>query len=258
MSHFQQEKFVEIASEYLNLINSEKIFELGSYDVNGSIKPLFSFNEYIGVDVSEGPNVDKIYDGKNLDFLSDNYFDLSISCNCFEHNPHWKSNLADMYRVTKEEGSIIVQIASRGFDEHGTTRTKPSLSIASQEKGWNYYRNVTVKEFLNESSKLNLKYHYITYNPFSRDLYFFGKKGLKIGDKKNKEIRKEFNKLIKPAFVRHEGEKLRYLKLAWKIVFKFPLFILMYLLPDPKYQNIRFNYGKNKKKLKNFIRSIFK
>ena len=27
MSHFQQEKFVEIASKYLNLTNSEKIFE---------------------------------------------------------------------------------------------------------------------------------------------------------------------------------------------------------------------------------------
>ena len=63
MSHFQQEKFVEIASEYLNLTYSKKVFELGSYDINGSIKPLFSFNEYIGVDVSEGPNVDKVYDG---------------------------------------------------------------------------------------------------------------------------------------------------------------------------------------------------
>ena len=258
MSHFQQEKFVEIASEYLNLTHSEKIFELGSYDVNGSIKPLFSFDEYLGIDVSEGPNVDKIYDGKNLNFLSDDYFDVSISCNCFEHNPHWKSNLADMYRVTKEEGHLIVQIASRGFDEHGTVRTDPSLSLASQEKGWNYYRNVTLKEFLNESSKLDFKYHYITYNPFSRDLYFFGKKGLKISNKKNKEIKKEFNKLIKPAFVRHEGEKLRYIKLAWKIVFKFPLFILMYILPDPKYQNIRFIYSNNKKKLKNFIRSLFK
>ena len=70
MSHFQQEKFVEIASEYLNLTYSKKVFELGSYDINGSIKPLFSFNEYIGVDVSEGPNVDKVYDGKNLSFLS--------------------------------------------------------------------------------------------------------------------------------------------------------------------------------------------
>ena len=258
MSHFQQEKFVEIASEYLNLTYSEKIFELGSYDVNGSIKPLFSFHEYIGVDVSEGPNVDKIYDGKNLNFLLDDYFDLSISCNCFEHNPEWKSNLVDMYRVTKEGGCLIIQIASRGFDEHGTTRTDPDLSIASQEKGWNYYRNVTVREFLEESSRLDFKFYYITYNPFSRDLYFFGKKGLKISDKKNKEIKKEFNKIIKPAFVKHEGEKIRYVRLAWKIIFSFPLFLLMYILPDPNYQNIHFNYHKNKKKLKNSIKSIFK
>ena len=105
---------------------------------------------------------------------------------------------------------------------------------------------------------MDFKYHYITYNPFSRDLYFFGKKGIKTSNKKNKEIKKEFNKLIKPAFVRHEGEKLRYLKLAWKILFKFPLFVLMYILPDPKYQNVRFTYSNNKKKLKNYIRSIFK
>ena len=59
----------------------------------------------------------------------------------------------------------------------------------------NYYRNVTVKEFLNESSKLDFKYH-ITYNPFSRDLYFFGKKGIKTSNKKNKEIKKVLNLLL--------------------------------------------------------------
>ena len=90
-----------------------------------------------------------------MNFLSDDYFDVSISCNCFEHNPHWKSNLADMYRVTKEEGHLIVQIASRGFDEHGTTRTNPDLSAASQEKGWDYYMNVTVKGDVTETFEGN-------------------------------------------------------------------------------------------------------
>ena len=258
MSHFQQEKFVEIASEYLNLTYSKKVFELGSYDVNGSIKPLFSFNEYIGVDVSEGPNVDKVYDGKDLSFLSDDCFDLSISCNCFEHNPEWKSNLVDMHRVTKEGGYLIIQIASRGFDEHGTTRTDPDLSVASQERGWNYYRNVTVKEFLVESSKLDFEFHFITYNPFSRDLYFFGKKGLKISDKKNKEIKKEFKKLLKPIFVKYEDENFRYFRLGWRILFSFPLFIAMYLFSDPTYQEIHFNYHQNKKRFKRLLRSLIK
>ena len=259
MSHFQQEKFVEIASEYLNLSYSDKIIEIGSYDVNGSIKPLFSFNEYIGIDVSEGPNVDKTYDGKNLDFLSNNYFDLSISCNCFEHNPHWKSNLADMYRITKEEGYLIVQIASRGFDEHGTTRTDPDLSAASQEKGWDYYRNVTVKEFLEESSKLEFRFHYITYNPFCKDLYFFGKKGKELSKFDRKKVKKEFNKLIKPAFVKYEDENFRYLRLGWRILFSLPLFFASYLFSDPIYQNIHFNYHHNiKKRFKKFLRSLFK
>ena len=67
-----------------------KVMDLGSYDVNGSYKKLFTSIpnvKYIGVDVTPGPNVDAVlddpYDWYNLPLLRN--IDFIISGNAFEH-----------------------------------------------------------------------------------------------------------------------------------------------------------------------------
>ena len=51
MSHFQQQKFLYLAVGYfgLGVQKNLAVLEIGSYDVNGSIRSLFDTEHYVGV-----------------------------------------------------------------------------------------------------------------------------------------------------------------------------------------------------------------
>ena len=62
---------------FSDLIHEEKkgtifdILEIGSYEVNGSLRKYFLNSNYLGIDLIEGPGVDKVLDGsKNIDDTS--------------------------------------------------------------------------------------------------------------------------------------------------------------------------------------------
>ena len=63
-----------------------RVLEIGSADINGSIRSFFPGSDYTGVDLSAGPGVDVVASGHEL-ALPDRDVDLAISCECFEHNP---------------------------------------------------------------------------------------------------------------------------------------------------------------------------
>ena len=79
MSHFQQKKFLELVVEYFDLGDDKNlsILEIGSYDVNGTIRNLFASENYVGVDLVEGPGVDVVAGGQSVDF-DDSSFDLVL------------------------------------------------------------------------------------------------------------------------------------------------------------------------------------
>lgn len=97
-----------------------KVLDVGSYDVNGSYKPLFSDKkyEYVGLDMEAGPNVDIVL--KNpynwAEFETDS-FDIVISGQAFEHIEFFWITMAEMARVLKKEGLLCI-IAPNGFGEH--------------------------------------------------------------------------------------------------------------------------------------------
>lgn len=154
-----------------------RVLEVGSYDVNGSIRKMFEGSEYLGVDLFEGPGVDVVSSGHLLS-LPDGSFDASISSECFEHNPFWVETFRNMYRMTADSGILVITCASRGRLEHGTTRTTPEKSPGSQKVGWDYYRNLEETDF---SKNLDLSVMFrkwvFFYIPVSQDLYFVGWKG---------------------------------------------------------------------------------
>ena len=170
MAHIQQLLFVKNIVQVLGVQNVENVVEIGSWDVNGSVRTEFPKSNYLGLDVSEGKGVDRVYDGKDLSFLQSNSVEVVISCECFEHNPHWRDNLHDMIRICKPGGFIIATMASRGRPEHGTTRSRSGSSI-STSIGWDYYHNITRKEFIRALQTEPLHRHYVAYNPYSKDLY---------------------------------------------------------------------------------------
>ena len=125
MAHREQMSFVEsVKRKFPDNFVSSKVLEVGSYNVNGSVRQFFDNCVYVGLDVFPGNCVDVVCSG-HLYGASDNTFDCCISCECFEHNPFWKETFLNMFRMLKSGGILIFTCATTGRPEHGTKRTSP-------------------------------------------------------------------------------------------------------------------------------------
>jgi SAM-dependent methyltransferase len=177
MSHYPQTAFVNACALIIATVCPyPSVLEVGSYDVNGSVRPLFHYaREYIGVDLISGPSVDIVAHGH--EFGISNTYDVVLSCEAFEHNPFWMETFINMIRVCRPGGIVLFTCASTGRLEHGTARTSIDKSPGTSARGWNYYRNLTRRDFLRCH---NLSSHFIDFEFFgvksSHDLYFIGVK----------------------------------------------------------------------------------
>lgn len=156
--------------------NPTNILEIGSHDVNGSIRTVVmqstNVAEYIGVDLSMGPGVDVVGSGHEVS-LGVERFDFAISSECLEHNPYWKETLYNMRKHVTQNGYVVVSCATLGRVEHGTARTDPKSSPGTSDLGWNYYKNLVKKDFPADFLSSFKEYRFWT-NEYSRDLYFVG------------------------------------------------------------------------------------
>lgn len=94
-------------------IENKKILDIGSYDVNGTMKPIFQKGQYIGLDMEQGPNVDIVGVSHEVPFEKDE-FDIVISSSCFEHDDMFWISYQEMCRVLKPGGYMYVQAPSNG------------------------------------------------------------------------------------------------------------------------------------------------
>lgn len=169
MSHDSQMHFVAtVRDAFPRYFHNKKVLEIGSLDINGSVRRFFSDCEYIGVDLGPGNGVDVVQSGHLLDY-PDGWFDVAISCECFEHNKHWDATFSNMVRMTN--GLVIMTCATTGRPEHGTTRTSPADAPFTND----YYRNLEHYDF---EEVFNLGDMFIDYqfstNANPADLYFWG------------------------------------------------------------------------------------
>ncbi len=178
MSHYQQVEFCKLFKNEFFESKKISILELGSYDVNGSIRTIFdNTSKYVGLDLIKGPGVDIVYDGKNIPINQE--FDLCISCECFEHNPNYFENFIKMIELAKQDGLVVFTCASIGRREHGTTDSNFGKSPGSMKK-WNYYKNLKKSHFTKRINLEKLFYKFVFFeNYVSKDLYFIGIKGKK-------------------------------------------------------------------------------
>ena len=108
------------AKNYLSGKKNLEILDVGSYDVNGCYRKIFTDEEhtYSGLDMVNGPNVDicpkSAYDWKEID--SDKY-DVVVSGQALEHIEFFWLTVGEIVRVTKKDG-LICLIAPNGFEEH--------------------------------------------------------------------------------------------------------------------------------------------
>ena len=174
MAHQQQAEFVAYCRLlYPDNFRNCHVLEVGSLNINGSIREFFADCSYVGVDLGEGPGVDLVARGEDLDFAN-NSFNTVASCECFEHNPEWVKTFQNMHRMCKLGGLVFMSCATTGRPEHGTPRTTPQdspfTSLTSE-----YYRNLTQEDFKDEFclSKMFSTYQFFKQH-ITHDLYFYG------------------------------------------------------------------------------------
>jgi len=97
-----------------------KILDVGSYDVNGSYKNIFTDKkyEYRGLDMTAGSNVDIALKNPYVwSEIATDSFDLVISGQTLEHTEFFWITLSEMVRILKPNG-LLCLIVPNGFGEH--------------------------------------------------------------------------------------------------------------------------------------------
>jgi len=194
--HLECKKFVEFIKKSLSdFFENKIILDVGSGDINGNNRYLFTNCEYNGNDVFEAKNVTIVSKTKDLPF-SNNHFDTIISTECFEHDPTYKESLKKIYDMLKPNGLFVFTCAGFGRPEHGTRRTSPNSSYGTIHKlvdMQDYYKNLTIKDI---NDVLDLDKNFVSWNSYynykSKDLYFVGIK---------KDHTNEDNMLLVPNYI---------------------------------------------------------
>ncbi len=105
-------------------IKGKKVIEIGSYDVNGSLRSIIESlqpAEYMGVDILEGPCVDEVCGVEDLlERFDEESYDLVISTEVIEHVGDWQKAISNIKKVCKENGIIFLTTRSYGFPYHPT------------------------------------------------------------------------------------------------------------------------------------------
>lgn len=179
MSRLQQIEFIQAVKEqFPNNFSNCSVLEFGSHDFysEGSTRSFFNNCIYIGIDAGPGFGVDISCIAHEYN-APDNSFDTVVSREMFEHDPYWEKSFANMIRLCKSKGLVFFTCATFGRAKHGTLYCDPHGSTNSVDLGWEYYKNLTEKDFRGIFNFDDLFESYqFTSNRFAYELLFWGVK----------------------------------------------------------------------------------
>jgi SAM-dependent methyltransferase len=93
-------------------VAGKKILEVGSYDVNGSIRSLFEElgpKEYIATDARPGPGVDKVADCEHLtSAFKGKTWDVVVCTETLEHVFDWRAAAAELAKSVTPGGFLLL------------------------------------------------------------------------------------------------------------------------------------------------------
>ena len=146
----------ELKKKYPDSFKSAKVLELGSYNVNGTVRDHFEYCTFIGVDWREGKDVDVVSMAHET-ILEKEYFDTLISDNMFEHDPYWEKSINNSLQFLKKDGMIFFRFAGPDTVEHnldGDPSKENRYYPKSKEVVVNFLESLGVK-VLDSSSESN-------------------------------------------------------------------------------------------------------
>lgn len=174
MAHKAQRDFVEkVKRSFPLFFFNSSVIDIGSRDVNGTNRDHFHNCEYVGIDVTEGPNVDVVMPGHEYD---SDPVDVTISTECFEHDMFWDKTIRNMIRLTKNGGLFIFTCASDGRPEHGTRASSEGEEHWDQALWPDYYMNLN-EAHIRQAINVDKTFSSYGFVVNGSDLYFFGVKG---------------------------------------------------------------------------------
>lgn len=110
--HNSVREFVRRIATERNLTSAD-VLELGSLDVNGTVRDLFT-GTYHGVDIVEGPGVDTVASAHDIDTEAD----VVLCLEMLEHDANPNATFATIARCLTADGTAIITTRSAGFPHH--------------------------------------------------------------------------------------------------------------------------------------------
>jgi SAM-dependent methyltransferase len=130
--HSEARQFVE----HFSTGRPIRVIEIGSLNVNGTIRDLFSNAEWIGLDRVAGPCVDVVCDAAQ--FAPQSPVDAVICCEVLEHADNWQRLIESAYQWLVPGGVFVMTCAGLGRQPH-------SCDGGELRQG-EYYRNLSPVE----------------------------------------------------------------------------------------------------------------
>lgn len=110
---------VETKKDHPELFKNKRVLEIGSLNINGSVRQYFENCEYIGIDAKDGKDVDWWGIAHEYNEKPFGYFDVVISTETLEHDPFWRLTLLHMINMIHMRGSLMLSFAGPGRGAHG-------------------------------------------------------------------------------------------------------------------------------------------
>lgn len=144
------------------------VVELGSRNVNGSVKPMFADAErYLGCDLEPGPGVDVVCPAE--DFNPPYTPDTVVCVSVLEHTPRGPEVLANAFRMLGQGGVLILSCATDPWPPH-------SAVDGGELFDGEYYGNVAPAEMEAWLEAAGFEHHDVSYTP-QGDLFVVAAKG---------------------------------------------------------------------------------
>jgi hypothetical protein len=143
MAHLEQQQFCEKVKElFPDHFKNVNVLDVGSLDINGNCRDLFTDSNYIGLDIAPGKNVDVV--GYVHNFAPSIKFDTILSCEMLEHDMYATLSVLTMIHLLRPGGLLLITAATTGREPHGTTQHSPGDSPFTN----GFYENVSVKKLV--------------------------------------------------------------------------------------------------------------
>jgi len=125
------------------------VCEMGSLNINGSVRDYFTDCTYIGVDVIPGPGVN-IVSIFHESLLKKELYDVVTSMNALEHDMYYEKSLKKMVEILKPAGLMFISCSGL-WKEHGTINhdANKSGTVKYSEEWSKYYKSLTVNDIVN-------------------------------------------------------------------------------------------------------------